>query len=335
MKYFNFKRYKFSTILKDINLRRYNFFKLINPAGLDYKKIYKYINIRTFEVTKLTKNLNNKIFNLGDIFSRIKIKKIVKSKFWFIHLPASIIFFVFLYLSIPMLYNYDQLTIENKLCKNKNVQCVIKGKIKYIFYPSPRLKINNILVTGSSKQEKPIISIEKVIVKLSIKNLLTKDKHKFKKIFLKNYTFNFNLNDFEKYKSSFIKEFKLYPSTFSKGKIIFYEGNVYVGTLDNANIDLTVNPSYLKTNFVGEFLNEKILISLTNKQIEEKSLIEISLKIPNLNLKTTSKLSKIENDKNIFTGNIVAKKDKYKFSGLLDYKEGKINIVNQIYEMLF
>ena len=134
MKYFNFKRYKFSTILKDINLRRYNFFKLINPAGLDYKKIYKYINTRTFDVTKLTKNLDNKIFNLGDIFSRIKIKKIVKSKFWFIHLPASIIFFVFLYLSIPMLYNYDQLTIENKLCKNKNVQCVIKGKIKYMHY---------------------------------------------------------------------------------------------------------------------------------------------------------------------------------------------------------
>ena len=51
-----------------------------------------------------------------------------------------------------------------------------------------------------------------------------------------------------------------------------------------------------------------------------------SLSSSNLNLTTTAKLSKIENDKNIFTGNIVAKKDKYKFSGLLDYKDGKINI---------
>ena len=58
MKYINFKRYKFSTILKNINLRRYNFLKgngylsyinrYLNYKRYNFRSFYKYFNIRQF-----------------------------------------------------------------------------------------------------------------------------------------------------------------------------------------------------------------------------------------------------------------------------------------------
>ena len=51
MKYTNFKRYKFSTIFKNINFKRYsftNFFKFLDIRRLVTKKIYKYADIENF-----------------------------------------------------------------------------------------------------------------------------------------------------------------------------------------------------------------------------------------------------------------------------------------------
>lgn len=88
MKYFNFKRNKFSTIFKSIKLRRYNF-----------SKIYKNFNIKAY------KDFDIKAYK---------------------HLPAyfagSIIIVFFIYLSIPKFFNYDKSNIEN-LCK-KNKHCM-------------------------------------------------------------------------------------------------------------------------------------------------------------------------------------------------------------------
>ena len=100
MKYINFKRYKFSTIVKTlskfvpnflqifkfINLRRYDFKRIYKYA--DFKNILKYTDFRKFNLVK-----NRKYFNF------------INSKFFLVHLPAGIIFFGFLYLAIPIFYN--------------------------------------------------------------------------------------------------------------------------------------------------------------------------------------------------------------------------------------
>ena len=141
MKYINFKRYKFSTIFKNINFRRYNFseiFKYVDFRRLDFKKVYKYLyfiridlkkiykyfNIRRFDFTKFSKYLNPNTYDI----SSIKNIDFISSKFLLIHLPASIVFFGFLYLFIPTFYNYDKSSIENLICKNKNTKCVIRGE---------------------------------------------------------------------------------------------------------------------------------------------------------------------------------------------------------------
>ena len=62
MKYFNIKRYKFSTILKNIGTIRQNFFKIFKSVDFDrynLRKIYKYLNIRKFHFTEITKNISS------------------------------------------------------------------------------------------------------------------------------------------------------------------------------------------------------------------------------------------------------------------------------------
>ena len=88
MKYFNIKRYKFSTVTRSLsNLSDdiLNFRKFIN-----LKKTYKYLVDKIYGLTKIFKYLDQRRYN---VFNSIKKIKIHSNKFLFYHLPASIIFF--------------------------------------------------------------------------------------------------------------------------------------------------------------------------------------------------------------------------------------------------
>ena len=120
-------------------------------------------------------------------------------KFLFFHLPLSIIFFGFLYLFIPTFYNYDKTSIENSICKKQNIKCVVRGEVNYNFFPTPRIKIKDLTISDSLKEKNTLITVKHVAIKLSIKNLLTKEKHKFKKIKLNNFEIDFNFKNLKKY----------------------------------------------------------------------------------------------------------------------------------------
>ena len=143
MKYFSFKRYKFSTFIKYINNIRDNFFEILR--FIDFRKITKYLDIRKVDFSKLSKFLDIKTYNI----KRLKKINFLSNKFIFFHIPAAFVFFGFLYLFIPTFFNYDKSNILKTLCKNKNFECLIKGKISYNFYPTPRIKIKDI----SNKQK--------------------------------------------------------------------------------------------------------------------------------------------------------------------------------------
>ena len=169
MKYLNFKRYKFSTAKKAFNMLRYNFLqfsKTIHSKRYYFQKIYKNVVNRRFNIIKVTKKF---YFLLLDITPNLKRLNFLKSDFLTLHLPASIIFFTFLYFIIPTFYNYDKASIKNTICKNNNIKCSIVGDINYRFYPTPRLIIKELSVYGFNKKT-PILSVEKTSIKLSVKN---------------------------------------------------------------------------------------------------------------------------------------------------------------------
>ena len=319
MKYFNIKRYKFSTITRSlINLSDniLDFLKFIN-----IKKTYKFLEDKIYNLTKKFKYLDLRKYNVLDSIKNIKIQS---NKFLFYHLPASIIFFAFLYILIPTFYNYDKSAIEKIICSNSNVKCTIKGKISYNLFPTPRLKIKDLKINISSGNLN-LFTANDTSLKLSIKNLLAKEKHKVKKIIVNDFESNVNLKKLKNYNSIFEKKISLIPIAFVKGKISLYDNENYLATITDSNLIVKLLKDYSEVSLNGQFLNDNININFNNEIDDNKPTTKIELKIKEANFNT--KISFLSSKKNIKNGKFLIKKDNNKISGIFDYKDNEIIIL--------
>ena len=104
-----------------------------------------------------------------------------------------------------MFFNYDKSKLENTICKDLNIKCSIQGKINYSFYPSPRIKIKDLIIQDFVDKKKTFGKIENVAIKLSFYNLSNKNKLNFTKIELQNAEINFDLSKLKEYKNFFKK----------------------------------------------------------------------------------------------------------------------------------
>ena len=158
MKYFNIKRNKFSTILKNVNFRRYNFskiYKFIDLKRLNFNKAYKYLDIRRLDFNKVYKHLNIRRL---DFYKKSKKIILINYKYLSIYFVGFVIFIGLVYLIIPTFYSYDKSKIEKAICKNKNIECLIKGEVNYSFYPTPRIKIKDLVVNNLLEKKKHAVN---------------------------------------------------------------------------------------------------------------------------------------------------------------------------------
>jgi len=325
MKYFNIKRNKFSTILKNINFGRYNFskiYKFIDLKRYNFSKFYRYIDFRRLKLDKVYRYINT--LRLG-FFKKISF---INFKYFSLYIVAFVIFSGFVYLVIPTFYNYNKSNVEKIICKNKNIECLIEGKINYRFYPTPRIKIKDLLINDLSEKKNTLLIAKNVAIKISIKNLLIKKKQNFKEIELSNFNANIDLKSLKKYINIFTKEIDFIPLTFKKGKIIFLNKEIYVASISNADLDLIIQDDSKEAKLKGKFLDDNIYINFRRKKINNKPSTDVVLKISNLNLLAKTNYTSSKKDKNILGGDILIKKDKQRFIGVFDYKNNEI-IINE------
>ena len=88
----------------------------------------------------------------------------------------------FVYLNIPAFYKYEKSNIETKVCSGLNVKCKIRGKIKYSFFPSPRINVNNFIIKDFIEEDKEMVQAKQVSIKISVYNLFNKEKIKYNNI---------------------------------------------------------------------------------------------------------------------------------------------------------
>ena len=348
MKYINFKRYKFSTIVKKLNtiLLNLNSFlrvlingylypilkSIIKSLRHNFLKIFKFISYERNSLKKIYRYLDKKRFNFRNITKyadpeayiyHIKKIKLIGYKFLYLHLPLAIVFFGLLYLVIPTFYNYDQSTIEKIICDNQSIKCVIRGKVNYSFYPTPRIKIKDLIINDFLKKQKTLITIENAVIKLSIKNLLAKEKHKFKKIIINNFEVNIDMKNANKYKNIFEKQINLIPTIFKKGDIIMFDGKDYVATINEANIVLQIEQGNVDASLKGKFLSDYLKVDLSSKKAENKKVTDIMVKMSNMNFLAKIKLFNEENNEDTINGNFLVKNGKNKITGIFEYKNNQ------------
>ncbi len=317
MNYLDFKRYKFSTVFKILVSLQRNFLRIVK--NINFKKFTKFFDIKNFKIIKIKKYFDFKNIN----FSLIKKIKISSSRILILHLPLAIIFFSFLYIFIPTFYNYDESVIEKAICKNIKAECLIKGKIKYRFYPSPRIKIGNVTI---KEKKNNLIITEEVLVKLSIKNLLAKENHKFKKIVFNNFEINLIYENLKNYKKIINKKIDFKPIDFNNGKISLFEKKNFVASITNAKIKTTILTKSSSVNLNGKFLGEDIFIEIKNNINEENIFSNLVLKMPGSNFLVKSEFETSKKDKYVSNGNLLVKKDKNKITGIFQYKDDEVTI---------
>ena len=305
-------KYIFFGINKSIKFIIYVFLKIYKlTKRLDFKKVYKYLDIRRYDFYRINKKINLPNYkNLP------------------IYFVVLVIFTGFVYVAIPKFYTYDKSKIEKTICNNQNIECLIRGKVYYSFFPTPRIKIKDLIINDLLKKKNTLVIVKDVAIKLSIKNLLAKEKHKFKKIKFNNFEINFDLKNFKKYKNIFTKKINFIPVTFAKGQIIFFDGTDYVATIKDTNLNLILEEDSKEAVLKGKFLNDDIYVNLNTKKINDKTSTDLILKMSDLNLLTKANFFNYEKDKDLINGNILIKKDKYKFTGIFGYKDNEI-IINK------
>ena len=319
MKYFNIKRYKFSTITSTLrsSLESILDFRKI----IDVKKIFNYFNVLVYISKKTIRYFDPRRYNIINTIKKVNIKN---NRFLFYHLPATIIFFAFLYIIIPTFYKYEKSKIQTIICSNNNIKCIVNGAVVYNFFPTPRLKVKNLIINISSGNTKLLVAND-VTLKLSIKNLLAKDKHKVKNIVLSDFESIINLKKLNDYNNIFKGKISYIPITFTQGKISLYDEKNYVASI--ADVDLIINllKSSFEAELKGKFLNNNIIIHFSNKIDDNKPNTQIELKMKGLNFYT--KIGFLNLNKIINNGKFLIKKNKNKISGIFDYKNNEIIIL--------
>ena len=348
MKFGDFKIFKFSTVLKNINRIRdifsnisknmetipayildffsyifYGIKKSIKFIIYDLLKIYKFSDLRRLNFRKIYKYFDIRRYDFYKINKKINLKN-------YRHAPIYFVIFVilsgFVYLVIPKFYSYDKSIIEKTICNSQNVKCQIKGKIYYSFFPTPRIKIKNLIINDLSKNKDSLATINDASINLSIKNLLTKSKHQFKKIKFNNYKINLNTRNFKEYQNIFMKKKYLIPITFKKGEIIFFDGSNYVATINNANLYSKFSQGSTETILKGKFLGDNLYLNMNSEVVDNQTLTDIILKMSNMNFLTKINLTSSENNKNIYSGNLLIKRDKNRITAVFDYSNNELVI---------
>ena len=352
MKYFNIKRYKFTTLQKNfdkllfyfLNLfKKYNLRKFILRLSHKYSNLINLnINLGNLKIKNVTRKLNLFILRLSHKYSNLrnlninlrnlKIKNVTRKlnlksyKYLPIYFILSGIVLSFVYVIIPLFFSYDKSILDNTFCENKAVQCNIKGKVKYSFYPTPRILITNLVINDSSHGIDNFISAKNTSLILPFENLLNSKKINIKKIKLNDFKINFNLEKAKQYNDKFRLIKNLVPIIFTKGEIVFFDEKTHVATISDVRIKFDFTNSMNKGILKGKFLNDDININLEVEKLNNKNFTTLVFKLLKSNIYTKATYTQNINSNIIKDGNILIENKKNKLKAIFDYKDEKITI---------
>jgi len=343
MKYTNFKRIKFSTVIKTLNTFIFScikFFELRNfTSKLNFLKFFKVIRNFTNKLNflkffKVIRNFTNKLnslkffkikssfkYNFNRLRKKINFKNYKYLPLYFI--GASIVV-GFIYISIPLFYKYDKEEIEQQICKVENIKCSIKGKINYSIYPTPRIKITNLIIKDLLDEE-IFLKSELVALKIPFKYVLDSRGKIFSKIELKKFRINFDFKKYKTYKNIFTKQINYVPIIFLDGKIMLLNNKDYVATISNTKLSFKFEENEAKALLKGKFLNDDIYINLNTKLNNKDFSADVVFKMKNSKLLAKSEIFSL-NESDLINGNVLIKKDKNKITTIFDYQDNELNI---------
>ena len=229
---------------------------------------------------------------------KIKLIKSIKLKNYKlvpIYFVISIIIAFTIYLSTPIFFNYEKVNekIQNKIYKEFNLKSSINGKIKYVFWPSPRIKIQNFEIKDFVNEKKTLGKVENLIIKLSFKNLLNIEKNNFNEAQINNIEVDFNIERSKEYIIFFENKFNSKNIRINNAKLNFFDGEgKYILSLDNINLKYNPDQSQSTTILTANILGDELYVNLKSNNTNLNKSKILDFKILNLGFASKINLSK-------------------------------------------
>ena len=328
MKHINFKRYKFSTILKYINFKRFNFLKIykyIDFRGYNFSQFLKYVDLRKYNYNKILKYVDFRKFNYSKFFKHINLTKY--SRYYYYTL-SSVFVLLIIYLSLPIFYHYDKNKIEKIVCNGLNVECLIQGDIKYNFFPTPRIKFENLVVQNLAEKKNILAKVQNAEIKVSYRYLYDKEKFLYNKILLKDAELNIDFNNLKVLTKIFKNSSNKIKTSLKNGSIFFFDEDKNIANIENANFEYKISGKTDKAQLEGNFLGDTIFLELRNNKKEKKQTTIITLKLIDTRLFTKINILQMNLDKKAFNGNALLKLNKNRFTTNFNYEDSNIFFEN-------
>ena len=312
MKYVKFIRHKISPFFKNINLFTHKIYKFYNN-----------IDISRFDPRKISKFFNPNRYNFAKGFDFTKVKLL---SFNLLYPLGFSLLLLFIYLNIPIFYNFENSKIEKFICKNFTSSCSIKGTIKYKSFPTPRLIVTKLKIEDFTNKNKNLGEFEKIIIRISPFELLSKDKLKFKKIELTKAKININLENLSKYKNFLEKKFDVSKNFVIKGDINFYQDKKLIAVIQNANLKNFKKNNTQEVNIKGNFLSDNIYINFKNTKKNNKPVKKLVVKLLDSQIYIKLDFFDFDDKKEGIKGHALFKQGQNGLSGNFNYKNGRVNI---------
>ena len=180
-------------------------------------------------------------------FDKLTQLKVNFASFKTIIVIYAIIFSVFLFLSIPGLYNYQNYiqSIKKQIFLDFKIKIDDISEAKYRFVPSPHIVIKDANVSFDKASNSEFAKLKDIKIFISLINLYTKDEISIKKLTVDKGNFYFKRKTFsyfqEHLKKAIIKPIKISNSNF------FYLNEIN----DVANISPIKELDYFYTNSIS------------------------------------------------------------------------------------
>jgi hypothetical protein len=291
-------------------------------------KINKFIN------SLLSRNLNK--------LNAANLKNILINNKFFLTVVLLVILF-FSYLSLPNIFNKNQISVELKknLLDKLNLEFNFKKKLDYKFLPRPHFIISE---TSLIFNENEISEINKLKIYISLESLFSLKNMKIKNVIIEEANFNLNKNNHDFF-------IKLLDSDFEDIKLEILDSNIFYKNLENdvlfinniesakyiydakefKNILFSKNNIFnlpysmeLSNNEEEKKLNSKINIRSLNLQIENQFSYGEELKsgLSEFNFLKSKSIAEYKASKNNFEFKLFdkAQKSKFSYNGKLNFR---------------
>ena len=220
-----------------------------------------------------------------------KLKVTIFAKFIFLLIALCFLFFI--YLSIPVLFNYKSIEniIETKFYSSFKINLNINGDIKYQLLPKPYLLISDSSLTINHYNEDISFEIKNLKVFISSNSLYPKSKINFEKFEIQNTNFKIKKKEYKALRNYFHNS-ESKPFNIKKSKIFILDEKdetLIISPIEKINYITSEKDNFKKLNIKGNLFDLNFN-SLWKKKYNSEmiSQIDIDFKEPNILIKNES-----------------------------------------------